>query len=131
MNYAVPMADQSFREARGNFINEWISTKLNPYSGYMNMLGGGQPPQNTGMNVIPSLMNAGNNYAAGGANAIRYGGEADQSGILGKNQALMQGLGGVSTAGGIALSMLMGMGGSNPASNPGTSLMNYPMGGPG
>lgn len=108
MDWAVPMAAEATKGARGNYVSEWINTKLNPMQTYMAQLGGVSLPANPAMNVIPSLNAAGSNYATGAGNAALYGGEAQASGILGQQNALMQGIGGLSSAAGLGLGMLTG-----------------------
>jgi hypothetical protein len=115
MNYAVPMASEAYKTGRGNFINEWISTKLNPSQTLMAQYGGASLPQNAGMNAIPSFTAAGSNYANNAsANAI-YGGQAKAAGILGQGQAIQQGIGGAANA----LGLFTGLGGFGNLGLPG------------
>jgi len=83
--YAVPLAGQ----LRGQWINEWLGTKLNP-AGAQGLVGG-TPYSGTAGN----LAQLGYGTGAGMAQSALYGGEAKASGYLGRGAAIS---GGVNTA---------------------------------
>ena len=110
VDYAVPMADEAYRQGRGNFLNEWVQTKYNPYQNYINtLIGGTEMPQLPQMNLVNTMANAGNQYVQGASDSIMNQGTAEASGILGGNQATQNMLGGISSAIGTGLSGLNSM----------------------
>lgn len=109
MNYAAPLADELFRQNRTNYLNEWVNTKYNPYAGYMNVLLGGQGLTNLPqMNAINTATNLTGNYMNALTDLTMTGGQAEASGILDKNQAFQQMLGGFDEAIGLSLGAITG-----------------------
>jgi len=111
-DYSMDTAAELTRQGRGNFINEWINTRLNPLQQNINSLAGHAAATNPAMNVVPAMSNANANAASGMANTILAGGAAEAGGILGGQQALMQGLQGGSTAAALGINALLNKGGA-------------------
>jgi len=124
VNYAVPLAAEKTREGRTNFVNEWINTKLNPLQQNINSLQGNTAAVNPAMNLIPSMQSNATSAGQGIADSIMSGGAAQMSGILGQQNALMQGLGGLSSGAGLAASLLLNPGSAAASAGGGGASSN-------
>lgn len=105
--YAVPLAGQQRGQWEANELNKWLAGELNPAASAAQV--GGTPY----INAAGQMAGMGQQTAAGMGQTALYGGQAQASGYLGRQQATSNAIGGGANALGQMYGMYQG-GGVSP-----------------